>query len=237
MADDKTDPLVAELLGKYDLPDDAVWRLVRKNKSGPPTVMWIMYHRWVERVVALAGITFDPPVMIEYSLANRSAAMLVTARMGERVEWSIGEAAPYNIGKITYPFAMAEKRAKDRAALKLLDVHGVIYSENEGDFEKQRPREVEDDGSGFAPPINPDTRSAYSMKKDNPDAWDEAMGEIRDARTIVELTAVAKAISKRFEAQNWPEGWRPEIKAEIEAAREAIIDMEEVQDLALETGE
>ena len=34
---------------------------------------------------------------------------------------------------MNYPYAMAEKRAKDRVILKLLDIHGEVYSQEEAD--------------------------------------------------------------------------------------------------------
>jgi hypothetical protein len=42
-----------------------------------------------------------------------------------------------------YPFAMAEKRAKDRVILKLIALHGLVYSEEEAD-----------DFKASAPPAN-----------------------------------------------------------------------------------
>ena len=52
--------------------------------------------------------------------------------MKDASEWSIGEASPYN-NKNAYPFAMAEKRAKDRVILKLVGLHGDVYSQDEAD--------------------------------------------------------------------------------------------------------
>ena len=42
------------------------------------------------------------------------------------------EASPKN-NKNNYPYAMAEKRAIDRAILKLIGLHGFVYSEDEVD--------------------------------------------------------------------------------------------------------
>ncbi len=65
--------------------------------------------------------------------------ILVTGRFNDKVEWSFGEAAPYNL-KNNYPFAMAEKRAKDRVILKLVGLHGDAYSEIEADeFNETKP--------------------------------------------------------------------------------------------------
>ena len=58
--------------------------------------------------------------------------------MGERTEWSIGEAlvnANYRVSgrQAAYVYAMAEKRAKDRVILKLVGLHGLLSSEEEAD--------------------------------------------------------------------------------------------------------
>ena len=61
--------------------------------------------------------------------------MLVKGKWNDKEEWTIGEAMPINIdrgnNKQQYPFAMAEKRAKDRVILKLLGLHGHVYSQEE----------------------------------------------------------------------------------------------------------
>ena len=116
------DPTVKEILAKYKIdPKEALW-----DCHGT----WVMYHRHIERVAADNKITFDPPKVLEANGATKSVAVCVTGTMGDRVEWSIGEAAPGN-NKNAYPYAMAEKRAKDRVALKLIGLHGFIYSEDE----------------------------------------------------------------------------------------------------------
>jgi hypothetical protein len=84
--------------------------------------------------------------------AGKNVAICVTGRLGATAcEWSIGECAPYN-NKNSYPFAMAEKRAKDRVVLKLLGLHGEIYSEDEAeDFKPQQnnaPLVVEEEPIG-----------------------------------------------------------------------------------------
>ena len=54
----------------------------------------------------------------------------------------MGEASPKN-NKNAYPWAMAEKRAKDRVILKLIGLHGLVYSEQEADeFKSERPDNV-----------------------------------------------------------------------------------------------
>lgn len=148
----KLDPIIAEVLKKYDAdPATACW-----NCHG----VWVVYHRTLEQVAATAGITFDTPQVIEGNGETKCVALCVTGHLGERSEWSIGEASPHNYivkGKMqAYPYAMAEKRGKDRVILKLIGLHGLAYSEEEADDFKgptnNAPAQVE-------PPKNPPGRS------------------------------------------------------------------------------
>ena len=67
---------------------------------------------------------------------------MVRGRHSNNEAWSIGESAPYNT-KNSYPYAMAEKRAKDRVILKLIGMHGDTYSEDEADdFKNSKPKGV-----------------------------------------------------------------------------------------------
>jgi len=83
---------------------------------------------------------------IKYAYVERDeAVILVSGRMGDRTEWSIGEAlinVNYRVSgkQAAYVYAMAEKRAKDRVILKLVGLHGFLYSEEEADeFKTSRP--------------------------------------------------------------------------------------------------
>lgn len=99
----------------------------------------VILHKALEKVAAHKNITFDAPVVIESNVEKKMVVVLVTGRYGDKTEWSFGEAAPYNL-KNNYPFAMAEKRAKDRVILKLVGLHGDAYSETEADeFEQSKP--------------------------------------------------------------------------------------------------
>lgn len=120
----KIDPKLETILKKYhDNPRDAIW-----NCHGT----WVAYHKALEEIAAKAKITFDPPQILEANGEKKVAAICVCGTMGDRKEWSIGEAAPHN-NKNAYPWAMAEKRAKDRVILKLIGLHGSVYSEEEAD--------------------------------------------------------------------------------------------------------
>ena len=95
---------------------------------GTPVVL----HKALEKIAAKQGIQFDAPVHLLSNPASKEVVIQVTGRLGDRQEWSIGEVSAKNC-RNDYPFAMAEKRAKDRVILKLLGVAGDTYSEEEAD--------------------------------------------------------------------------------------------------------
>ncbi len=103
---------------------------------GTPVVL----HKACEKIAAMHDIVFDTPKIIESIAEKKICVVMVTGHMKDKSEWSIGEAAPYN-NKNTYPFAMAEKRAKDRVILKLMGLHGDVYSQSEADeFQEAQPK-------------------------------------------------------------------------------------------------
>jgi hypothetical protein len=134
-----TDKKIAEALAKFGEPMAGnVWRV-------QGTV--VIYHKTLERIAGQAQIQFETPTIVR---AERDeAVILVTGRMGDRVEWSIGEALVginYRVSgkQAAYVYAMAEKRAKDRVILKLIELHGLVYSEEEADeFKHARPGTAE----------------------------------------------------------------------------------------------
>ncbi len=120
-----------DFMGKFKIDSDEVWE-VRTGGA------WAIKHKALERVAAEQKITFDIPHFAEKDGIQKTVALLVVGHAGDRSEWSIGEASPAN-NKNSYPYAMAEKRAKDRVTLKLLNVHGSLYSESEADEFERRP--------------------------------------------------------------------------------------------------
>ena len=104
----------------------------------------VVTHKALEQVAAHKGILFDPPQIIESDPEKRICVMIVTGRLKDKHEWSIGEAMPINIDKKNnqqqYPYAMAEKRAKDRVILKLIEVAGFVYSETESEAFKEQSK-------------------------------------------------------------------------------------------------
>ena len=91
---------------------------------------WVMYHKICERLAAHKKIKFDKPEVIYFDLSKGEVVISITGHLGDASETSIGEVGPKH-NKNAYPFAMAEKRAVDRAVLKAVGIHGEVYSDVE----------------------------------------------------------------------------------------------------------
>ncbi|KQQ46997.1 trna delta -isopentenylpyrophosphate transferase [Methylobacterium sp. Leaf125] len=183
------DKQIADILVRYGEPFGGnVWRV-----QGTA----VIYHRTLERIAAQAGIAFDPPTLVR---AERDeAVILVTGRMAgakagtERVEWSIGEAlvnVNYRVSgkQAGYVYAMAEKRAKDRVILKLLELHGLVYSEEEADeFRAGSPAAIQavDDAFADSDPFDAVTEAEADLKRriDDQDSIDAVTDLMLDAET------------------------------------------------------
>ena len=110
--------------------EEATWKV-----HGTP----VLLHKACEKMASLYNIVFDVPTMYAHDIKAKEVAMCVVGHMGDKTAWATGEVAPYN-NKNNYPFAMAEKRAKDRVILKLLNLTGDVYSEEEADeFKEGKP--------------------------------------------------------------------------------------------------
>ena len=115
---------LTELLSEVKLTQaNSTW-----DCHGTPVIL----HKALEKIASKKGITFDDMKVIESSVKEKYAVISVRGHYKEATEESIGEASPYN-NKNAYPFAMAEKRAKDRVILKLLELSGDVYSQDEAD--------------------------------------------------------------------------------------------------------
>lgn len=150
----KIDPTLIEILAKYDeKAEDALW-----DCHGT----WVAYHKAIERIAAKAGVVFDMPQIIEANSNAKIVAIAVTGKLGDKSEWSFGEAAPSN-NKNAYPYAMAEKRAKDRVVLKLIGLHGLVYSEEESDdFKPTQQDAPKQENKPVNASKNDDARNLYS---------------------------------------------------------------------------
>jgi hypothetical protein len=177
-----------DFMAAYKVDSDEVWE-VRAGGA------WAIKHLALERVAAEQGISFEPPVVIEGKGADKIVALLVTAKMGTRTEWTIGEASPAN-NKNAYCYAMAEKRAKDRVALKLLNAHGSVYSDAEAD--------------DFSKSSGP----AQLAKKDAKEVYTKLQREIHDCQSREQLKEWMKGNIDRI--QILPDDWQSTLRLQCE---------------------
>jgi hypothetical protein len=105
---------------------------------------WIMFHRFIEEAGNVKGVIIESLDEVETKSSEGIAVIKCTATMGDRKAITYGEASPKNC-KIAFPYAVAEKRAVDRAILKLIGLHGFVYSEEEADDFKAPNAPVKED--------------------------------------------------------------------------------------------
>jgi hypothetical protein len=195
-----SDNKIAEVLARFGEPMAGnVWRV-----QGTA----VIYHKALERIAAQAQIQFEPPSIVR---AERDeAVILVTGRMGERTEWSIGEAligVNYRVtGKqAAYVYAMAEKRAKDRVILKLIELHGLVYSEEEADeFKQARP--------GTDDPAVEVGRTTVELVGSDSSIEAGLKEKIRKAKSINAVTDFMLHADTQRSLNDLPEGIRDEVR-------------------------
>lgn len=109
---------------------------------------WVITHKALERIAAQENVQWTRPPEIVCSDTDTDVVLIAYGKLGEREEWSTGEASSDNYPKRgrakRYPWAIAEKRAKDRVILKLINLAGYLYSEEESEeFKDARPKQPE----------------------------------------------------------------------------------------------
>lgn len=212
----KPDKRLLKFMETYKVDSDEIWEV----RSGGA---WAIKHMALERVAAEQGITFDIPVFAEKDGLNKNVALLVVGHLGDKVEWSMGEASPHNYKTsekmAAYPYAIAEKRAKDRVILKLLNAHGSLYSEAEADEFERRPNPHVTRPEDIVPEVEYDQ---YGQPVDNIPRGDDrierlpkskaradfavAQHELRQCKTPKALEAWGKANANRIES--YPSDWQ-----------------------------
>ena len=151
-----TKKTIEELLKEHNIDvKSGIWKHAQSGKT-------IVLHKALEQLASALGIFFEQPQLVNVDQVQGYAAMIVTGYTPSikdddgtviekgKSEWSFGEATPKN-NKNPYPLAMAEKRAKDRVILKLLAVHGEVYSDVEADDFKRSNNYKANAKKNFAP--------------------------------------------------------------------------------------
>jgi len=206
------DPRIEAVRAKYDLSRDDFWQ-IPQNKA------WVCKHAALEVVATKANIEWSLPQVIEAATADGIAVLAVSGKMGDRLEWATGEASPKN-NKNSYPWAMAEKRAKDRVVLKLAGIHGLVYSEDE------MPNGGDDDR-----PLNlPKPKSSAELKRNGD--WDRLKtdldSDLADCHSLFALDKLRKDYRERAKAAEWPKAWLESLANEFANAEDAIKKTEQV---------
>ena len=190
------EPRVKKILAEYDLkPEHALWELKRGGKA-----TLIMLHKYCELVGAKAGVVIDDILEVETNSAQGIAVVKCYAHNDKMKVITYGEASPKN-SKVAYPYAMAEKRAVDRAILKLVGLHGFVYSEDEFDTTDQKIGSADDDAiKTFLTNIEgsktlKQATGYYEMAKVN-------IAKAKKSNPALYHTAVAKYEDKRKELQS-----------------------------------
>lgn len=136
-------------MSKINIPDEAVKIFkelgIKGNEAtwdchGTPVVL----HKYIEIIGAKLNVSIDSLDVVEAITEKGIVSMKCVASIKDRQVISYGECSPKN-NKNAYPYAMAEKRAVDRCILKLANLHGFVYSENEidNDVKKSKPKTEE----------------------------------------------------------------------------------------------
>jgi len=208
------DPKLLKILEDYgETPREAMW-----DCHGT----WVIYHRAIERIAARAKINFEMPEIVEARSADKIVAIIARGFMGDRSEWSFGEAAPGN-NKNSYPYAMAEKRAKDRVVLKLVGLHGLAYSEEESD--DFRPNSPDNEKS-----LNlPAAKSSASLKRE--DAWGEFQRDLEDIHTLLGLQKCKDVWREKVVKDGWSKTWIAAMPDEFAAIERRLMNAVEADDV------
>jgi len=184
---------VSEILKTFDLDSSAIW-----DCHGTP----VIFHWACERIAAKAGIVFEPPQIIDRDTLNKTVTLMVSGKVGDRAEWSFGEVTKANCQN-AYPWAMAEKRAKDRVTLKFAGLSGEVYSEEEADDFK----------------LSASKKTSKAEHKRNGD-FEAIKAEIEATKSPEELKAWGVANAPRVKAL--PSDWRDPIADVYEAHLEDL---------------
>lgn len=186
----KLDPVIGDILKKHNFDEKAVW-----DCHGT----WVIYHNVLEKIAAKEEVIFSQPHICSSDVDN--VAVCVTGEHKSRTEWSIGEASPKNC-KNAYPWAMAEKRAKDRVILKLIGLAGLVYSEEEAYDIKAEGKGVWQ-ATGETEKYAKKPKGSVKLKQ----AIDLYIQQILRSTSIPEFVDVKKEHeqSRRDIADKWPE--------------------------------
>ena len=215
------DPRIEAVRAQYGLSSSDFWQI-------PQNKQWVCKHAALEVVATKANVEWQAPLVIEADSANGIAVLSVSGKLGERLEWATGEASPKN-NKNSYPWAMAEKRAKDRVVLKLVGIHGLVYSEDEmpNGADRESPTQEpprKDNGLPETGWREDGTRTSFALKKEQPDLMKDLDRELDECQTLVSLEKLKTAYRTKATTEKWNKSFMNTMKEVFDRREKAIID-------------
>lgn len=207
---------VADFMKEYGVTSDEVWPV-------PGGKAYAVKHKALERIANEKGIVFERPSVIACDVVNKSMVICTFAKMGDRTEWSFGEASPAN-NKNQYMAAMAEKRSRDRVILKLLSKHGDLYSEEEADdFKQPRQNPHVNKAADFYDEVSADIPNVPASKMKVKDARPQFEALVKEMRRIQDPTELREWGEAQAEVINsFPGEWPTMFRGEYTKHKNAI---------------
>jgi len=179
---------------------------------------WVILHAALERIAVQQGIEWSKPPQILSSFSETDVAMIAFGKMGDREEWSTGEASSDNYPKRgkakRYPWAIAEKRAKDRVIIKLIGLAGYVYSEEESeDFRKPNGGDLP---RGEVSALDQGSKTNRELR----DEFDRLLSPLSQCQTLQDLSDWKDLFRDRLEGL--PEDYRESLRGDYARKRDAI---------------
>lgn len=222
------EPRIEAVRAAYGLSPDDFWQI-------PQNRQWVCKHAALEVVAAKAGIVWQPPQIIEANAPDLVTSMVVTGKLGERVEWATGETNPTNYSvkgkQPAYPWAMSEKRAKDRVVLKLVGIAGLVYSDAEADAFQRPANDAQQDTE---PPRKENgkpeqgwredgTRTSFALKKEQPELMADLDRELDECQTLIRLERLKDAYREKAGVEKWNKSFMNTMKEMFDRREQAIM--------------
>ena len=190
-----------KLRKEFKLNRDDFWEVRRGT--------WAITHKACEKIEDAINVEWQQPQLIETDSAS-AVSMIVTGTAKNVTKWATGEASPKN-NKNAYPWAMAEKRAKDRVIIKLAGVSGDLYSDSEADdFKKPEPKQTP---RGEVSALDQGEKTNRDAKAD----YNRLLAPLQQCRTFDDLRDWKEMFSDDLEAM--PEDHRESLRGEYKRKR------------------
>jgi len=190
---------VKELITKYGLSQSDVFR-------HPKMGFLIVTRAGIEKIQAKENIKVDFEIM-HCSEDHKYVVVEARATVGNKQIQTYGEASPEN-NKMSYPIAMAEKRALSRAVLKIagLYAHGV-FGEDEFDESEVATKPSKGNDANASEAVTGSVDSKQSLTVEQMTAMIQAIKagnkqKVIQALNKYELTAKQKAALDKAIADN-----------------------------------